>query len=66
MLAPYYNVYERIIWQVKYPNCDWENELIEDWVLVFKDKRPYNEYRNSRIINEYFDDKVIEIRKSSE
>ena len=66
MLVPYYNVYERIIWQVKYPNCDWEDERIEDWVLRGTGKLPYDEYRNSRIINEYFDDKVIEIRKSSE
>ena len=66
MLVPYYNVYERIIWQVKYPNCDWEDERIEDWVLRGTGKLPYDEYRYYYISDLYFADDITEIRRSSE
>ena len=57
-------MYEREIWQVKYPNCDWEDELVEDWVFAFKDKRRYDEYGDSRIRNPYFTNEITDIRTS--
>ena len=57
-------MYEREIWQVKYPNCDWENELVEDWVFVFKGKHRYDEYGDSHIRNPYFAKEITDIRAS--